>query len=267
MSRIRIAANLSFMFAEVPMAERFGLASLYGFDAVEIQFPYDHSAEELRALADRASVDIVLINIPAPGFIDGGEGLAAVPELTDEFLRAVETSIEYADIMCVPRINVLPGRCLDEARANEYIATYKQNLQLAADRMAEHNIRCVFEAINTTDMPGFLVHSHQQQLDILHELNHANLSAQVDIYHVARDAGPANILSALSDILPFTGHIQFADLPGRGEPGSGAIDFELILQAIHNSDYNGIVAAEYKPTINTPMTLDWLPKFRAGLGC
>ena len=259
---IRIAANLSFLFAEVPMAERFGLASLYGFDSVEIQFPYDHNADELKSLADRANVDVALINIPAGDLLAGGEGLAAVPNRQEEFDQALHQAVEFATTLGVQCVNVVPGRCLNAERATEYLETYKRNLANAAELLGERNIRCVFEAINTNDMPGFLIPSHRQQEQIIADLQHPNLFAQVDVYHIAREAGTDKVLDALLQMLPITRHIQFADAPNRGEPGTGDIAFTPLLEAIRDSSFRGFVSAEYKPTKNTPMTLDWLPKFR-----
>ena len=244
------------------MAERFGLASLYGFDAVEIQFPYEQDAHELRSLADRANVDIALINIPAGDLLDGGEGLAAVPNRQQDFGDALQRAVEYATTLGAPCVNVVPGRCLQKDRRSEYLNTYKRNLVIAADLLATKKVSCVFEAINTIDMPGFLVSSHQQQLEIIGELQHPNLHAQVDVYHVARNGGADNVLASLRQVLPVTRHIQFADSPGRGEPGTGSIPFEPILNLIRESRFSGFVAAEYIPSQNTPLTLDWLPEFQ-----
>ncbi|MEK5790305.1 hydroxypyruvate isomerase, partial [Acinetobacter johnsonii] len=37
----RLAVNLSMIFTEVPLIERFELARNHGFQHVEIQFPYE----------------------------------------------------------------------------------------------------------------------------------------------------------------------------------------------------------------------------------
>ncbi len=43
------------------------------------------------------------------------------------------------------------------------------------------------------------------------------------------------------------GHLQIADNPHRGEPGTGEINYEYLFTVIENSDYNGWVGCEYKP--------------------
>jgi hydroxypyruvate isomerase len=54
------------------------------------------------------------------------------------------------------------------------------------------------------------------------------------------------------------GHIQFADCPGRGQPGTGQINFERVFLAIEKSSYSGRVGAEYKPVGTTSESLGWL---------
>jgi hydroxypyruvate isomerase len=53
------------------------------------------------------------------------------------------------------------------------------------------------------------------------------------------------------------GHIQFADCPGRAQPGTGRIDFEQLFSAIEKSGYSGWIGAEYKPMGTTLDSLDW----------
>ena len=43
----KFAANLSTMFTEHPLLDRFGAARAAGFAAVEIQFPYEAPLEDL----------------------------------------------------------------------------------------------------------------------------------------------------------------------------------------------------------------------------
>ena len=42
---LRFTANLSLLFTEVPLINRFAVAKASGFNAVEIQFPYELSAQ------------------------------------------------------------------------------------------------------------------------------------------------------------------------------------------------------------------------------
>ncbi|WP_445370276.1 hydroxypyruvate isomerase family protein [Methylomonas sp. HW2-6] len=259
---LQFSANLSLLFNEYPLPQRFAAAKANGFDAVEIQFPYSVPVAELRQLLDDHGLRLVLFNVDADTLLQGGEGLAAVPEKRQDFQRAVEQALGYAEVLRPGAINVLPGRCLNSERLAEYRATFLENLDYAVRVFAERDIITVFEAVNSFDMPGFIVDSSAQMLKILHDLNHPQLCLQYDIYHMSRmDEDCADFLRRH---IGQVGHIQFADCPGRGQPGSGAVDFSALFQIIRDSDYAGWTGAEYRPSAVTADSLAWLKSCSAG---
>ena len=67
----KIAANLTMLFTEVPFLERFDAAAGAGFKYVEFLFPYDHPAEEIKALLDRNGLTVVLFNLPSGNWAGG----------------------------------------------------------------------------------------------------------------------------------------------------------------------------------------------------
>ncbi|AMK75046.1 hydroxypyruvate isomerase [Methylomonas methanica] len=256
---MRFTANLSLLFTDLPLPERFQAAKQHGFEAVEIQFPYELPAEQILELLDHQDLQLVLFNVDADTLLQGGEGLAAVPEKRDQFKAAVEQTLAYAERLKPCNINVLPGRCLNLQRLGEYKATLLENLDYAASAFAELGIKTVFEAVNSHDMPGFIVDSSLGMLDVLAKVDHPNLFMQYDIYHMSRmgeDCG-----GFLRQHMDNIGHIQFADCPGRGQPGSGAVDFDALFDIIATSDYRGWVGAEYRPTADTASSLAWLKTY------
>lgn len=253
---LRFTANLSVLFAEYPWPERFKLARQYGFQAVEIQFPYALPALEIRAALEASGLKLVLFNVDAADLLQGGEGLAATPEKQAGFKQAVAQAVEYAQVLKPECINVLPGCCHNVARHGEYLTVFKANLHYAADIFAGLGVKTVFEAINSFDMPDFLIDGSRQMLDVLDELSHPNLALQYDIYHMHRMG--EDVGEFLRRHMDKIGHIQFADSPGRGQPGSGEIDFQSLFAIIADSGYQGWVGAEYKPVGDTATSLDWL---------
>ena len=252
---LNFSANLSLLFTEVALIDRFKAAKQSGFDAVEIQFPYSLSAEVLKRALDEQQLKLVLFNVDADDLLQGGEGLACVPEKREQFRRAVAQTLEYAQLLKPVAINVLPGRCFNEQRKQEYLDTFQENLCFAVDAFAPLGIKTVFEAVNSHDMPGFIIDNGRQMLNLLDKLQRPGLFMQYDIYH-ARMMGdkPDEFIARYADKI---GHIQFADSPGRGQPGTGQIDFEQVFSAIENSAYSGWVGAEYKPVGSTLESLGW----------
>jgi hydroxypyruvate isomerase len=253
---LRFTANLSLLFTEYALADRFKAARDHGFEAVEIQFPYALPAEQIQALVRKNELKLVLFNVDADTLLQGGEGLAAVPEKREQFRAAVAQALTYAERLKPEVINVLPGRCLDAVRLNEYRETLIDNLRYAVDAFSALGIKTVFEAVNSHDMPGFIIDNSRRMLEVLAEVNHPGLRLQYDIYHMSRMGEDcAWFLRRHHDKI---GHIQFADCPGRGQPGTGDVDFETLFGIIANSPYQGWVGAEYKPVGTTAASLDWL---------
>jgi len=255
---MKLCANLSLMFTEVPLLERFQKAKDAGFEFVEIQFPYEEALDDLVEAKAQANVDVVLINVPAGDLMTGGEGLASVPELTDAYSDALEQCLAYAKGLNVSAVNVLAGRCLSPEREAQYWKTFEWNLARTADALSEMDILTTFEAINTKDMPGFLVHRAEHLWSVMTRLDHPNVKAQYDLYHMAMMG--ENLWQDLSTKSDKVGHIQFADMPGRGEPGTGGLALKQFFQIIEESSYQGYVAAEYKPTVETEASLSWMSR-------
>ena len=252
---LKFTANLSLLFTEVELINRFNAAKQQGFDAVEIQFPYSLNAETLKNALENAQLKLVLFNVDADDLLHGGEGLACVPEKRDQFRQAVAQTLEYAKLLKPEVINVLPGRCFNENRKQDYLEIFKENLCFAANAFAPLGIKTVFEAVNSHDMPGFIIHNGQQMLGILDQLTQPKLYMQYDIYHMQMmGEKPDEFIAKYADKI---GHIQFADCPGRGQPGTGQINFEHVFSVIENSTYSGWVGAEYKPVGTTSESLGW----------
>jgi hydroxypyruvate isomerase len=252
---LKFCANISLLFNELPFEQRFAAAKKAGFEAIEVQFPYEFTLPQLIELKEVHQLKMVLINVAAGDLMQGGEGLAAHPNKQMEFERALEECIEYAQALNVSCVNVLPGCCINPAQREKYLATFQKNLIKAASALQTINVKCMFEAINTIDMPHFLINTAHHMFDIITELQHPNLFMQYDIYHMTKMK--QNIINDIEQYLPYIGHIQFADCPGRHEPGTGTIDFTSVFTKIAHSNYTGWIGAEYYPSLPTTQTLAW----------
>jgi hydroxypyruvate isomerase len=252
----RFSVNLSMLFTEVELIDRFAAAREAGFRAVEIQFPYELSAETIRRKLIEHDLELALFNVPADDLLQGGEGLACMPEKQDQFREALALALDFAKMLRPAAINVLPGRCFDGTRNAEYLSTFKHNLCLAADAFSPLGVKTVFEAINSLDMPRFIIDTSTKMLAVQDELQREDIYLQYDIYHMLRmGEDPAAFIAEHADCI---GHIQFADCPGRAQPGTGNADWAGIFSAIDRSGYGGWVGAEYKPIDETSTSLGWL---------
>lgn len=259
---MKIAANLSMLFIELPLAERIMAARVAGFEGVEIQFPYELPAVRLKESLDRAGFPLVLINLPAGDFTQGGPGLASVPARQEAFDDALQEALTYAAMTRPQCVNVLPGRLAEGVDRDQALATLTGNLRKSAEAFALLGIRVVCEAINPLDMPGFLINTPEQLQALLERVDHPNCQAQLDIYHMARQE--LDVAAGIRLLGSRIGHVQFADCPGRGAPGTGRVVFEPLIDALQAVSYDGWLSAEYRPEgSDTSSGLGWMKAWRA----
>ncbi|MDI9243972.1 hydroxypyruvate isomerase [Marinobacter sp. CHS3-4] len=255
------AANLSMLFTEVDFPERFRLAAEAGFKGVEYLFPYSWSPHELKQGLDENGLSQVLFNLP-PGNWDAGErGIACLPERREEFRAGVDQAIRYAKALDCRQLNCLAGLRPPELDESEAWKTLVSNVAYAAEKLSAEGITLCLEAINSrVDMPRFFLDTSSRVMQVIEEVDADNVKLQYDIYHMQIMEG--DLIRTLECLLPWIGHIQFADNPGRHEPGTGEIHFPRVFEALDRIGYKGWVGAEYRPSGTTADSLGW---FRAGV--
>ncbi|HGU2561743.1 TPA: TIM barrel protein, partial [Escherichia coli] len=139
-------------------------------------------------------------------------------------------------------------------------ATLVENLRYAANMLMKEDILLLIEPINHFDIPGFHLTGTRQALKLIDDVGCCNLKIQYDIYHMQRMEGElTNTMTQWADKI---GHLQIADNPHRGEPGTGEINYDYLFKVIENSDYNGWVGCEYKPQTTTEAGLRWMDPYR-----
>ena len=251
---VKLAANLSMMFTEIPFAERFAAAGKAGFDAVEFLFPYELSEQEVAAAARDAGVETVIFNFPAGDWAGGERGLGALAGRTEEFRAGVPRALSYARALGCPRLHLMAGKPTgdhDTARR-----TLVENIRYAADVVSADGIDILLEPINTrVDIPGYFYDTTQAAMAVIEEVGRSNVKLQYDIYHMQIMEG--DLARSIERLLPAIGHVQLADNPGRGEPGTGEINYGWLLARLDALGYEGSVGCEYKPTNGTLAGLAW----------
>jgi hydroxypyruvate isomerase len=257
---LRFGANISTMFTEVKLLDRFAAAAKAGFPAVEAQLPYEAEVEDLVRARDAHRLAFVLLNFPMGNREQGDRGLAALPDRVDELRASFDMVRRYAERLGVQRLNLLPGcpgPAMEPARAR---ATLVDNFRHAARMMRDIGAIVLIEPINTHDIPGSFLSRTSDALRLIDEVGEPNVGLQFDFYHTAMMGDP--LLPIFEAALPKIAHLQFSDSPGRQEPGTGAIDFTAVFQAIERSNYSGWTCAEYFPKRPTPETLGWFEPYR-----
>jgi hydroxypyruvate isomerase len=255
----RFAANLSFLFNEVPFLDRFGEAAHAGFRAVEFAFAYEYRISEVAAQQREHRLEVVLINAPPGDYAAGDRGLASLPGREHEVAAWIAKALQYAQALRCTRIHVMAGIVPDGADAAERerrMRTYVRNLRFACAEAAAQGVTVLIEPINPRDFPGYLLNTQAQAHAIRTEIGARNLKVQMDLYHAQIVEG--DLTEKLRRYLPHIGHVQIAGVPGRGEPDTGELNYGYLFKVLDDLRYEGWVGCEYRPAKSTTAGLTWL---------
>ena len=259
-----ISANLGFLWADRPLADRIRAAKAAGFDAVECHWPYEEPAEEVRTALAETELPMLGLNT-RPGDLAGGEfGLAALPGREAEARAAIDDAINYARAIGAATVHVMAGKPPqgEEKAAHE---TYLGNLAYACDKAAESKkgagLTILIEPINAYDASGYFLQYAGFAREIVTAVGEPNLKIMFDCYHTQLMQG--SLYRWIEHLLPLIGHIQIAAVPSRAEPDEGEIAFDRLIPMIESLGYEGHIGAEYKPRGDVEDGLGWLAAFRA----
>lgn len=252
----KFAANLSFLYADLPFLDRIAAAARDGFPAVEYVSPYDFPEEEVAAALKAANVQQALFNLPAGDWAGGERGIGCLPDRVEEFKAGVDKAISYAKALGCPKINCLAGIAPNGVAPDKLEQTLVENLKYAAPRLADAGVKLLLEPINLRDIPGFFVSTTDHAERILEAVCSDNLFIQYDIYHTQIMQG--DLAETYKRLKAKIAHVQLADNPGRHEPGTGEINYPYLFNMLDAEGYDGFIGCEYKPSAGTTEGLGWM---------
>jgi hydroxypyruvate isomerase len=264
----RFAANLHYLFNELPFEDRFAAAARAGFRGVEAQVPYALPAARTAALLRHNGLTMALIDTPQGDWDRGERGLAAVPGREAEFRDGVRMAADYAAAIGCECVHVIAGIVPDGADRDAMQPTYLENLAFAADYLGKSGVTAVIEPINpllgvvpegetytTFGMRGFYLTRVAQAIEALDAVAHPNLHLHLDFYHLQMTEG--RLAENFRAVAPRTRHLQLAGVPGRHEPDVGEINYPFLFDLIDELGFAGWVGCEYRPRAGTLAGLGW----------
>jgi Hydroxypyruvate isomerase len=249
----RFAANLSWLYTEVPFDERPALAAADGFEAVECLFPYETlDAPHFHTLLKSCGLPLVLFNAPPGNWTQGERGLACLPQRRAEFRQTLlDIALPYVEATHCPRLHIMAGIPPSETTQQQALDCLLDNLAWACQQTAGTGIGLVIEPINPVDMPGYFLTHQAQAHQIVEQIGAPHLGVQMDLYHCHRVEGCVEEL--LHHYLPSGAihHLQIAGYPGRHEPSAGSIPYPKLFAYLDQQRWMGYVGCEYHPETQT----------------
>ncbi|QRM27278.1 hydroxypyruvate isomerase family protein [Microvirga sp. VF16] len=257
----RFSANLGFLFTEYSEIERVAAAAAAGFKAVEMHWPYQVPAAEMRSALSRSQVTMLGLNTPVGNVAAGDFGLGALSGRESEFQQSVDQAVSYGHAIGATAVHCMSGLVSPDA-VSVAEQTFVANLKLAADKADQAGMTLLIEPINHRDKPGYFLHTIEQAASIIGQVGRRNLRIMFDCYHTQIMQG--DLTRRLKDYLELIGHVQIAAVPSRAEPDEGEIDYHEICRSLDSIGYGGWIGAEYKPRGRTEDGLGWLSTWSQG---
>ncbi|MFD5318586.1 hydroxypyruvate isomerase family protein [Streptomyces sp. NPDC127098] len=266
--RLPYTINLSMLLTELPLVERPAAARRLGFDAVEFWWPFatavpaDAEVEAFVRSVRDAGVRLTGLNFFAGDLPGGDRGLVSWPARAAEFRDGVDVAVAIGERLGCRAFNALYGNRADGVAPAAQDETAVANLTLAAEAVARVGGVALLEPLSGA--PAYPLRTAADAVAVIDRVAaaaggpHPLLLA--DLYHLAVNGeDPAGMIAAHADRV---GHVQIADAPGRGAPGTGRLDLDGALVALENAGYTGRVGLEYQPAGPSADSLDWLPRER-----
>jgi hydroxypyruvate isomerase len=259
--------NCSLLFTEEPLLRRPAAARAAGFSAVEFWWPFaepvpgDREVDDFVAAVSDAGVALVGLNFFAGDLAGPDCGVLSIPDRSSQFRDNIDVTVGIGERLGVRGFNALYGNRIDgvDPGAKDELAT--ENIVLAAKAAAGIGATVLIEPVSGPK--PYPLRTADDAVGVVRRARAAgaaNVGFLCDVYHLASNGDDVD--AAIASHADLTAHVQIADAPGRGEPGSGELDLDRYLTALQDHGYRGWVSLEYKPTSTTEASLAWLPMQR-----
>ena len=257
---IELSACIEMLFEpESPdFVQRLALAQDAGFTTIEFWTWEDKPVDELGKELQRLDLAAHLFLVRASG------------PLTDrryhaEFLAQLERAAALASSWEVPYLALFCGDDLPDVSREVQEANVRSALEASVAIADRYERSLLIEPLNSlVDHPGYFLTTTPQAIRMIEQVGSPTLGLAYDAYHsITMGERPADVLAGHFDLVS---HVQIADVPGRGEPGSGTVDWTAFLGWLAGQGYTGPVGLEYRPSVPTVESLTYIRDCVEALG-
>ncbi|MBD8080463.1 hydroxypyruvate isomerase family protein [Cellulosimicrobium arenosum] len=255
--------NCSILLTNLPLLERPAAAAAAGFRGVEFWWPFatpTPAHEEVDAFVgaiEAAGVRLTGLNFDAGNMPGGDRGLVSWPSRSADLRANLDVVTTIGERTGCRAFNALYGNRQEDQtpEAQDELGAY--NLALAARAVGRIGGTVLVEPVSGA--PAYPLKTAADAIAVLDrvasEHGETNLGLLFDVYHLAVNGDDVD--AALAAHRDRVAHVQVADAPGRGEPGTGDLPIDRWVEDLRAGGYDGWVGLEYKTAAADPFV--WLP--------
>ena len=255
----QLSPNIDLLFAEAgeSAADRVRAAAAAGFDAVEMWGPTGKDIPALKGALEETGVQLTSqLAEPRMQFM-------IPPRNHDAFYTGLDAGVEVAQQLGCPRMVVGSGTGFGGRKRQDQLDELIEIFTKGAAHIEGSGITLVLEPVNVrVDHPGALLDRTSEAVYVARGVNSPYFGVLYDLYHSTVEG--EDVAAELANAGDLIKYVQIADAPGRGEPGSGSIDWHARLTDLQNSGYTGPIGLEYYPTIDSAKSVRRIQELVAG---
>ena len=233
------AVNVSIRYPDVPVLERPERARRDGYTAIESWWPFPTAgpaASEVDAFVASvrdAGVELIAVNLFGGDMAAGERGIAGDPNRRAEFDDSLAVALEIGRRLGPSMFNTLVGVGPLRDLALDRLATAARAAEVEGRRILIEPLSGVADYPVTTASDAFALSAALGR----------GAGVLGDLYHLAVNGEDVDavIASRGADLA----HVQVADAPGRGAPGTGTLPLDRWVTALERVGYRGWVALEH----------------------
>ena len=259
-----LSPNIELLFGEAgDYHDRVRAAARAGFSAVEMWGPTGVDApakpKDLPALRD--ALEETGVQLTAQ-LAEPRTQFMLPPRDHSEFFRKLDEGVQIARDLACPRIVVSSGTGFGGADRRSQLDDLIGIYTTAIAQIEGSGIDLVLEAVNIrVDHPGALLDRTGEAAYVARGVDSPRFGVLYDLYHsTVEGEDMAAELTNAGDLIKY---VQIADAPGRGEPGTGRIDWSEALTVLRDSGYSGPIGLEYYPQTATEDSVRYIREMAA----
>ena len=220
------------------VAARVALARAAGFQAVVFWLWSNKDLDALQAA-------VLASGLRVTGFV--AEPMISLVDAANHarFLAALPASIAVAQRLGARFLFIQAGNPVPGLDRLTQTAALVACLQAAAQVLAGSGVTLLLEPVNSRhDHPGCFLDRAAEGIDIIAQVDRPELRLLFDLYHSAVMGETAQ--AAIGSNIGLVGHVHLADHPGRGAPGTGALDIDGAVDWLKARGYRGDFGYEHR---------------------
>lgn len=237
-----LSLNLEYGFTEAgeKIEDRVAAAAAAGFTKVEIFLTKGRDLPAIKKALDENGVTLIST---VADYVTQLVDPATHEGFCDTFRQAAQDAL----FLGCPNVVVTSGRGVPWMKRPVQHRIFADALLRLVPIAEEMGATILLESANTRhDHPGVLCCTTKDSADVAEMVNHPRVRMIYDLYHsIVEGEDPAAVLPS---VIHLVDHVQVADVPGRGEPGSGTIDWPAQLSLLKSLGYSGAIGLELIPT-------------------